>query len=79
MRARPGGLRFRFGSLTPPLLGFYAKRYHIKTLLVWCQLVSLLGCLLAAVANRRLLMLLALNMMAISGYSTQPVRDLVFL
>jgi hypothetical protein len=41
--------------------------------------VSLLGCLLAAVANRRLLMLLALNMMAISGYSTQPVRDLVFL
>ena len=32
------------------------------------------GCILAAVANRRILMLLALNMMAISGYSTQPVR-----
>jgi hypothetical protein len=30
--------------------------------------------MLAAVANRRILMLLALNMMAISGYSTQPVR-----
>ena len=58
----------------PRRAGYYAKRYHIKTLLVLCQVVSLIGCLLAAVANRRLLMLLALNMMAISGYSTQPVR-----
>lgn len=56
----------------PP--GWYAKRFHIKTLLIWCQLVSFCGCLLAAGANRRWLMLLALNMMAISGYSTQPVR-----
>jgi hypothetical protein len=54
--------------------GYWAKKYHIKPLLVWCQVISLCGCLLAAVANRRLLMLLALNMMAISGYSTQPVR-----
>ena len=58
----------------PPRPGYYAKRYHIKTLLVLCQVVSLVGCVLAAVANRRLLMLLALNMMAISGYSTQPLR-----
>lgn len=62
------------GSLTCRAPGYYAKRFHIKTLLVWCQLVSLVGCLLAAVANRRALMLLALNMMAISGYSTQPAR-----
>ena len=54
--------------------GWYAKKYYIKTLLVFCQVVSFFGCLLAAVANRRMLMLLALNMMAISGYSTQPVR-----
>jgi hypothetical protein len=68
---------------TPPLVspaghpvttGWYAKKYYIKTLLVFCQVVSFFGCLLAAVANRRVLMLLALNMMAISGYSTQPVR-----
>jgi hypothetical protein len=54
--------------------GYWAKKYHIKPLLLWCQVISLAGCVLAAVANRRILMLLALNMMAISGYSTQPVR-----
>jgi hypothetical protein len=60
----------RFFSIT----GYWAKKYHIKPLLLWCQVISLAGCVLAAVANRRILMLLALNMMAISGYSTQPVR-----
>ena len=54
--------------------GYWAKKHHIKPMLVWCQVISLCGCLLAAVANRRLIMLLALNMMAISGYSTQPLR-----
>jgi hypothetical protein len=54
--------------------GYWAKKHRIKPLLVWCQVISLCGCLLASIANRRVLMLLALNMMAISGYSTQPVR-----
>ena len=54
--------------------GHWATKWHIKPLLVYCQIISLLGCLLAAVANRPVLMLLALNMMAISGYSTQPLR-----
>lgn len=62
----------------PAHTGWYAKKYYIKTLLVFCQVVSFFGCLLAAVANRRMIMLLALNMMAISGYSTQPVRRMLW-
>lgn len=58
-----------------PLLGLWARRRHIKSLLLYCQLVSLAGCLLAAVANRRLVMLVAMNLMAVSGYSTQPLRS----
>lgn len=62
----------------PPLArttaGYWATKKQIKPLLVYCQIASFLGCLLAAVANRPALILLALNMMAVSGYSTQPVR-----